>query len=83
MTFILEQLNLMVNEHTSIWTDAFVFCKNRTYWQQLLRDCQPESCNVNSIADSIINRPKLRNQQYWIYGYILRSPVIVNIGNQK
>ncbi|CAC5390154.1 unnamed protein product [Mytilus coruscus] len=75
-----DELKLVVNTHRSTWKDAFVFCNDQTNWHQIFNDCQPASCNASSIADKIINKSKLRTQQYWIFGYVLRSPLIVNIG---
>ncbi|CAC5402682.1 unnamed protein product [Mytilus coruscus] len=75
-----DQLNLLVSAGQSKWKEAFDSCNDPTYWHQLFDDCQSESCNASSIADKIINKPRLGKQQYWIYGYVLRSPVIVNIG---
>ncbi|XP_052068157.1 uncharacterized protein LOC127707601 isoform X2 [Mytilus californianus] len=75
-----DQLNLVANDRQLQWTEAFGSCDDPTYWHQIFNDCQPESCNVSSVADTIINKPRFGSQQYWIYGYVLRSPVIVNIG---
>lgn len=63
------------------WTKAFGACDDPTYWYQIFNDCQPETCNASSVADRIINAPRFGRLQYWIYGYVLRSPVIGNIGN--
>lgn len=76
----LEQIKLVDTGHVSKWKDAFVFCKDQTLWKQLLNDCQPETCNASAVADKIINKSNLGREQYWIYGYVLRSPVIVNKG---
>lgn len=75
-----EQIALVENDHLSNWKDAFVFCKDQTLWKQLFNDCQPETCNAPAVADNIMNKLNLGRQQYWIHGYVLRSPVIVNIG---
>ncbi|XP_052069157.1 uncharacterized protein LOC127708343 isoform X1 [Mytilus californianus] len=75
-----DQLNLAVNDHTTTWKDAFGFCKDQTYWHQIFNDCQPETCTAYAVVDKIINKLNLGRQQYWINGYILRSPVIVNKG---
>lgn len=76
-----DQLSLEVSAVQSEWNNAFNSCKDPTYWHQIFNDCQPKSCNASSVADTIINKSTLGDQQYWIYGYVLRSPVIVNIGN--
>ncbi|CAC5426776.1 unnamed protein product [Mytilus coruscus] len=75
-----DQLNLVKNDRPMAWTEAFSSCDNPTYWHQIFKDCQPKSCNTTSVADRIINAPSSGMHQYWIYGYVLRSPVIVNIG---
>ncbi|CAC5402679.1 unnamed protein product [Mytilus coruscus] len=77
-----DQLNLVVNENTKGWKKSFVSCKNQTYWHQIFKDCLAESCNVSSIADKIIDKSQnaYGKEQYWIYGYVLRSPVIVSKG---
>lgn len=75
-----DQLSLEVSAVQSEWKTSFDSCSNPTYWHQIFNDCQPESCNVSSVADKIIRKPTVGRHQYWIYGYVLRSPVIVNIG---
>ncbi|VDI52293.1 Hypothetical predicted protein [Mytilus galloprovincialis] len=75
-----DQLSLEVNGAQSEWKKSFDSCSDPTYWHQIFNDCQPGSCNVSSVADKIINAQRFGRQQYWIYGYVLRSPVIVNIG---
>ncbi|CAC5399314.1 unnamed protein product [Mytilus coruscus] len=75
-----DQLNLVENDRQLAWTEAFSSCDDPTYWHQIFKDCQPKSCNATSVADTIINAPRPGMHQYWIYGYVLRSPVIINIG---
>ncbi|XP_071131373.1 uncharacterized protein [Mytilus edulis] len=75
-----DELNLEANDLQLPWTESFGSCDDPTYWHQIFNICQPESCNASSDADTIINKPKYGDQQYWIYGYVRRSPVIVNIG---
>ncbi|XP_063446709.1 uncharacterized protein LOC134726238 [Mytilus trossulus] len=75
-----DQLNLVPDDHPLAWTEAFSSCNDPIYWHQIFNDCQPESCNASSVADITINAPSLGKQQYWIYGYVLRSPVLANIG---
>lgn len=76
-----DQLNFVANDRQLPWTESFGSCDDPKYWHQIFNNCQPDSCNASSVADTIINKPKYGSQQYWIYGYVLRSPAIANIGN--
>ncbi|XP_063444077.1 uncharacterized protein LOC134724772 isoform X2 [Mytilus trossulus] len=75
-----DQLSLVVSAGQSKWKEAFGSCNDSIYWHQLSNYCQPDSCNDFNFTDTIINKPKFGRQEYWIYGYVLRSPVIGNMG---
>ncbi|CAG2208623.1 unnamed protein product [Mytilus edulis] len=75
-----DQLSLVVSAGQSKWKEAFDSCNDPTYWHQLSNHCQPDSCNASYFTDTIINKPKFGRQEYWIYGYVLQSPVIGNRG---
>lgn len=79
-SLVLVELKLVVNEFTTAWKDSFVFCNNQSFWHQIFNHCQPGTCNVSSVVDKILDKSNFGLNQYWIYGYVLRSPVIATMG---
>ena len=64
------------------WKDASEQCGTQFVGPELFGNCQPETCNAYHAA----NKSKelgIGRQQFWINGYVLRSPLMVYKGKTK
>ena len=64
------------------WKEASQQCGTQFVGSNLFGNCQPETCNA-SLAANTIQTLGIGRQQFWINGYVLRSPVLVYKGKQK
>ena len=64
------------------WKDASEQCGTQFVGPELFDNCQPETCDASHAANKIENLG-LGRQQFWINGYVLRSPVMVYKGKTK
>lgn len=64
------------------WKDASEQCGTQFVGPELFGNCQPETCDASHAANKIENLG-LGRQQFWINGYVLRSPVMVYKGKTK
>lgn len=63
------------------WNEASQQCGSKFVGPELFRNCQPETCDASDAANNIENLG-IGLQQFWINGYVLRSPVMVYKGKQ-
>jgi hypothetical protein len=64
------------------WKDASEQCGTQFVGPELFGNCQPETCNASHAANKIENLG-IGRQQFWINGYVLRSPLMVYKGKTK
>ena len=64
------------------WKDASEQCGTQFVGPELFGNCQPETCDASHAANKSENLG-LGRQQFWINGYVLRSPVMVYKGKTK
>ena len=64
------------------WKDASEQCGTQFVGPELFGNCQPETCDASHAANKIENLG-IGRQQFWINGYVLRSPVMVYKGKTK
>ena len=64
------------------WKDALEQCGTQFVGPELFGNCQPETCNASHAANKIENLG-IGRQQFWINGYVLRSPLMVYKGKKK
>ena len=70
---------LIAREGYSTWKDAFKTCDGNFGGSEVFQHCQPQFCDASKAKDQIYNIG-LGNQQYWINGYVLRSPLLTQKG---
>jgi hypothetical protein len=64
------------------WKDASEQCGTQFVGPELFGNCQPETCDASHAANKSENLG-LGRQQFWINGYVLRSPLMVYKGKTK
>lgn len=65
------------------WKDASEQCGTQFVGPELFGNCQPETCNALDAANKIKKKIGIGRQQFWINGYVLRSPLMVYKGKTK
>ena len=64
------------------WKEASEQCGTQFVGPELFGNCQPETCDASDAANKIKNLG-IGRKQFWINGYVLRSPVMVYKGKKK
>ena len=64
------------------WKDASEQCGTQFVGPELFGNCQPETCDASHAANKIENLG-IGRQQFWINGYVLKSPLMVYKGKTK
>jgi hypothetical protein len=64
------------------WKDASEQCGTQFVGPELFGNCQPETCDASHAANKMKKLGRGR-QQFWINGYVLRSPLMVYKGKTK
>ncbi|CAC5394409.1 unnamed protein product [Mytilus coruscus] len=71
--------SLIAHSEKTTWPKSFKYCKEGFGGSAIFKHCQPSTCNASNGIGKIANI-STNKVEYWINGFVQRSPVVVYEG---